>query len=177
IKLVHPDDQKLVREILENMVVKGVGCDVTKRLGGPAGDVRIIRSVGAPASEKGRIVRFFGTLIVVTEREQITKELRRSDAYLMQAQALSHTGSFGWNLSTGELVWSDETFQILDYKPNVKPTLDLVFERVHPDDIPLVRETISRASQDGKAFRFEHRLLMPDGSIKQVYVAAQPFED
>jgi hypothetical protein len=76
----------------------------------------------------------------ITEQEQMTQELRRREAYLAQAEALSHTGSFGWNVSTGDLYWSDETHQILEYKRTIKPTLELLFRRVHPvgieDSIP-----------------------------------------
>jgi PAS domain S-box-containing protein len=177
IKLVHPDDRKLVREILENMVAKGVGCDVTKRLVEPAGDVRVIRCVGAPASENGKIVRFVGTLIDITEQEQITRELRRRDAYLAQAQALSHTGSFGWNVSTGEIYWSDETFRIFELERKTKITVDLIVQRTHPDDRQAVRHVIERASSERTEFALQHRLLMPDGSIKFLEVVGRPLTD
>ena len=102
----------------------------------------------------------------IEDLKQAEDALRRREAYLAQAQVLSHTGSFGWNLSSGELYWSDETFDILGYKRTATPTLESVFEPVHPEDLALVRETLSRASQNGKGFDFEHRLLLPNGSIK-----------
>lgn len=68
----------------------------------------------------------------VAEQELITQEHRRREAYLAQAQGLSHTGSFGWSVSGGELFWSDETFRITEYDRTVKPTLELIFQRVHP---------------------------------------------
>jgi len=95
-----------------------------------------------------------------------------NEAYLSEAQRLSHTGSFGWRPSSGELLWSEETFRIFQYEQTVKPTVELVFQRVHPEDRDLVKQTIQRASQDGKDFDFEHRLLMPDGSVKHVSVVA-----
>src|SRR5207253_9020132 len=70
-----------------------------------------------------------------------TAELRRSEALLAEAQKLSHTGSFGWNVSTGELFWSEETFRVAGYDLATKPTLELVFQRVHPEDIARVQET------------------------------------
>src|SRR5216684_1613427 len=107
----------------------------------------------------------------------VNEELRRSDAYLTQAQRLSGTGSFGWRVSTGEIIWSDETFRIFQYDRSTKPTVELVLQRVHPEDAALVRQTIERASRDGRDFDFEHRLLMPDGSVKYVHVVAHALND
>src|ERR1700736_692483 len=89
---------------------------------------------------------------------------RRSETYLAEAQRLSHTGSFGWRPSTDEIIWSDETFRIFQYDRSTKPTVELVLQRVHPEDAALMQQTIERASQDGKDFDLESRLLMPDGS-------------
>ena len=102
---------------------------------------------------------------------------QRSEAYLAEAQRLSHTGSFGWRVSTGEILWSEETFRIFQYDRTTKPTVELVLQRVHPEDAALVKQTIERASQDGKDFDFEHRLLMPDGSVKHVHVVAHALSD
>jgi PAS domain S-box-containing protein len=102
------------------------------------------------------------------------EKLQQSEAYLSEAQRLSHTGSFGWRPSTGETIWSEETFRIFQYDRTAIPTVELVLHRVHPDDVAVVRETITRASQDGKDFDFERRLLMPDGLIKHVRVVGHP---
>jgi PAS domain S-box-containing protein len=103
---------------------------------------------------------------------------QRSDAYLAEGQRLSHTGSFGWRPSTGEIIWSEETFRIFQYDRTTKPTVELILQqRVHPEDAALVRQTIERASQDGKGFDFEHRLRMPDGSIKHLRIVGRPSKD
>jgi NO-binding membrane sensor protein with MHYT domain/nitrogen-specific signal transduction histidine kinase len=104
-------------------------------------------------------------------------KLQQSEAYLSEAQRLSHTGSFGWKVPTGELLWSDETFRIFQYDRTTKPTLELVLQRFHPEDAALVKQSIERAAQDGKDFDFEHRLLMPDGSVKYVHVVAHALSD
>src|SRR2546422_4876616 len=93
---------------------------------------------------------------------------QRQEAYLAEAQRLSHTGSFGWRVSTGEIIWSEETYRIFQYDRTTTPTVELVLQRVHPEDAPLVRETIERASQDGRDFEHEYRLVMPDGAVKHV---------
>src|SRR4029077_4236837 len=100
------------------------------------------------------------------------QKLNQSEAYLSEAQRLSHTGSFGWRISSGEITWSEETFRIFQYDRTTKPTVELILQRVHPEDAALVKQTIERASQDGKDFDFEHRLLMPDGSVKHLHIVA-----
>ena len=105
----------------------------------------------------------------VEELQRTNEDLANSRAYLAEAQALSHTGSAGWNVSTGELVWSDETFRIFGYDRSFKPTLQQVLERVHPEDLPRVHEALDAASHNGK-IDLENRVLMPDGSIKRVHI-------
>jgi len=112
--------------------------------------------------------------IKVAER---TAELRRAATYLAEAQRLSHTGSFGWMVSSGEIFWSEETFRIFDCDRATKPTVELVLQRVHPEDKVLVQQLLDRASRDGTDFDFEHRLLMPDGSIKYVHVVSHGMKD
>ena len=102
---------------------------------------------------------------------------RRSEAYLAEAQRLSQTGSFGWRLSTGEIFWSEETLRIFQYDRTTTPTVELILQRVHPEDAALVRQTIERASQDGKDFEHQYRLVMPDGAIKHVHVVAHALND
>jgi len=103
----------------------------------------------------------------------VNEELRRSEAYLAEAQRLSHTASFGWRVSTGEILWSDETFRIFQYDRTTKPTVELILQRVHPEDAALVQQIMERASQERNDFDFEHRLLMPDGSVKFIHIVAR----
>lgn len=109
----------------------------------------------------------------VTERKRTEHALQQSEAYLAQAQALSHTGSFGWEIATGEIIWTDETFRIFGFDPATRPNIQLVVERTHPDDRAVVQQTIDRAARDSKDFEHEYRLLMPDGSVKQVHALAR----
>jgi formate hydrogenlyase transcriptional activator len=111
------------------------------------------------------------------ERKRAEEDLRRSEAYLAEAQRLSRTGSFGWKVSSGELFWSEETYCILGYDQDTKPTLERVFQRVHPDDLGFVQQTVDRASRDGTNLDFAHRLLMPDGSVKHLHVVAHALRD
>ena len=105
-----------------------------------------------------------------TKVAERTAELQRSEAYLAEAQRLSHTGSFGWDVSSGKLYWSEETFRIFECDRADQPTVEFVLQRTHPDDRARVQQTIDRAAQERKDLDFEHRLLMPDGSVKYVHV-------
>src|SRR5216683_6092464 len=107
----------------------------------------------------------------------VNDELRRSEAYLAEAQRLSRTGSFGWRVSTGEIIWSEETFRIFQYDRPTKPSVEVILQRVHREDAASVKETVERASQDGKDFEHEYRLVMPDGSVKRVHVVARALND
>jgi PAS domain S-box-containing protein len=107
------------------------------------------------------------------ERKRAEESLRQSEDYLAEAQRLSHTGSVGWNVSSGEIYWSEETYKIFEYDPAVKPTLELTFRRIHPDDRDRVQQIIDRAAEARANLDFEHRLLMLDGSVKRVHVLAR----
>jgi len=103
--------------------------------------------------------------------------LSTREAYLAEAQRLSRTGSFGWNTQTGELVWSDETFRIFEYPPAVTPSVELVLKRTHPEDVALVQGLVDRVSHGGSEWDLEHRLLMPDGSVKYIRAVAHVVAD
>jgi signal transduction histidine kinase len=112
-----------------------------------------------------------------TELSRAAVALRRSEAYLAEAQQLSHTGSFGWNLSSGEIYWSDETYRIVGLDRSTKPTFERVYQRIHPDDRIFVQQILDSAFRDRTAVDFEHRLLMPDGSVKCIRVLAKAVRD
>jgi signal transduction histidine kinase len=103
--------------------------------------------------------------------------LQQSEAFLAEAQRLSKTGSFGWSVSTGEIRWSEETFRIFQYDRAMKPTVELILRRVHPEDAVYVKQTIESASMNGESFEHEYRLLMPDNTIKCVHVVAHALSD
>jgi DNA-binding NtrC family response regulator len=118
------------------------------------------------------VVRALRAATEVAERKRAEKALRRSEAFLTEAQRLSRTGSFGWNVLTGEITWSDETYRIFQYDPRTTPTLDLVRKRTHPEDREFVSQTLGHASSGGTSFDVEHRLLMDSGGVKYVRVVA-----
>jgi PAS domain S-box-containing protein len=113
----------------------------------------------------------------IRKQERIQAALLRSEIYLNEAQSLSNTGSFWWNVSSGELIWSDQTFRICGVDLTTKPTLEFVVERTHPDDRAAVQKAIDHASREGAGYDIEHRFLLPDGSVKYVHVVARGQRD
>ncbi|WOD16981.1 ATP-binding protein [Paraburkholderia kirstenboschensis] len=114
----------------------------------------------------------------ITERRRAEDLLRKSQAqYFAEAQKLSRTGSFGWNFSSGEVFWSEQTFSIFEYDPAVAPTIELVRQRMHPEDIRVLEELLAQASGSSADFDIEHRLLFPDGRTKHLRVVAHATND
>jgi signal transduction histidine kinase/CheY-like chemotaxis protein len=108
------------------------------------------------------------------ERKKAEQAFRSSEMYLAEAQRLSLTGSFGWNPASGKIYWSDETYRIFQCEPGMEPTIQLALDRTHPDDRKHLRQILDRASIERAEFIAEHRLVMPDGSIKHVRAVAHP---
>src|SRR6266404_111796 len=105
-----------------------------------------------------------------------TADLQRSEAYLAEAQRLSHCGSFAVNVFREGIYWSEETYRIFECDPANEPTLELILERTHPEDRDLVRQVSNQAQQERRHFHLEHRLLMPNGSVKHIEVVAHAVE-
>jgi len=174
---VHPQDRESMANLIKGILAKPSPFDATKRIVRPDGEVRYIRCVGVPVVENQSLKKYVGSAIDVTEHELVTQELRRREAYLAEAQRLSHTGSFGWRPDDGELVWSDETYCIFEYGNTLRPTVDSVVQRVHPQDRALVQQVIDRASLTSADFEHEYRLLMADGRVKHVHAIAHAVQN
>jgi PAS domain S-box-containing protein len=110
--------------------------------------------------------------VATEDLTRIEATLLHSEMYLTEAQRLSGTGSFGWNVATTDIIWSEQTFRIFGCDRTTKPTVELIVQRTHPEDRDAVQNTIDRATREGKDFDHEYRLLMPDGSVKYVHAKA-----
>ena len=119
------------------------------------------------------VVRALREATEITDRKRAEDSLRRSETYLAEAQRLSSTGSFGWNVSTGEIFWSEESFRIFEFDRATTPTLDLIIrERIHPEDVAAYRQVVEYAAHGGQDYAHEYRLRMPDGRVKHLHVVA-----
>ena len=120
---------------------------------------------------------FTGYLRDITEPKRAEEKLRRSEAFLAEAQQLSRIGSFSWRVETDEIIWSEELHRIFEIDSDVRVTLDMIGTRVHPDDLSAFREHVERSRRDGSDVQLEMRLQMPDRTVKYVHVVAHCRED
>ena len=179
LKRVHPEDRP---QIEQRAKMEASGKEWTESHGDfrivlPDGSIKHLHSVAHPVTQSGEVTEVIGTVMDVTEHELLTQELRRREAYLAEAQKLSHTGSFGWKPDAGEIVWSDETYRIFEYDRSVKPTIDSVTQRVHPQDRADFQKVIDGASRGATDFEHAYRLLLPDGGVKHVHAIAHVLQD
>jgi PAS domain S-box-containing protein len=111
----------------------------------------------------------------ITERKLAEEKLRRSEACLAEGQRLSHTGSWAWNVHTGDLFWSQEQFRIFGLDPEkVKPTYEMAFEMVHPEDRSILRRDFEKAVNEQCDFEANYRITRPDGTIRHMHSLSHP---
>lgn len=115
---------------------------------------------------------FTGFIRDISKRKQAERALRRSQSLLIASQHLSLTGSFSWKVATGEIRWSEQLYRIFESEPGAPITLDLITSRIHPDDVPILNDIYDRARYGVSDLECDHRLLMPDGSVKYLHTVA-----
>ena len=167
----HPDDLPMVQEKLTAAIFDRTMVDFEHRLLMPNGAVKHVRVVFQNIAPEHADPEFLGAATDITERKHAEEKLRRSEAYLAEAQRLSLTGSFGWRVGDDTHVWSDETFRIFGYDRSAVATLESMLRRVHPQDLAMVQHLIARV-EAGSDADHEFRLLMADGSVKHVHIVA-----
>jgi PAS domain S-box-containing protein len=175
-ELVHPEDMQIVVQAAEDACLGARRYDVEYRVVRPNGEVRFVHSQGdVIRDESDRPRRVFGMVQDITQRRSAEEELRRSEAYLTEAQRLSHTGSWAWNVSTGEVLWSREIYRIFGLDPEqMSLNFDLIVKLRHPEDRALAEQTLKDAVRERRDFEFESRIVLPDGSIRHVRSVGRP---
>ena len=177
-KVLHPDDFSRTLDAFNHAIQTGTSYRAVHRLRRADGEYRWHDARGEPLRDRqGRIIQWYGLSVDIDEGKRAEDRLRRNEAYLAEAERLSHTGSFGWTPSTGETHWSDESFRIFEYDLSVQPTIERVLQRIHPDDRAMMRQLVDEASRGAKNFDVTLRLLMPDGSVKFVHVLGHAVKD
>jgi len=182
LRLVHPEDRDRFNERIDKAFREKTDFVQDYRIVLTNGTVKHIHGIGHPVlDETGNIIEYVGTDVDVTERKRAEEALQRSEAYLAEAQKLTHTGSWVWNVRTDALFWSQEVFRIYDYDPKhmAHPTWDF-FERIHPEDRPRFEQRKKRLASAQKEWadsKIDFRIVLPDGTIKHLQSIAHPVID
>ncbi len=175
---VHAEDLPRVVQIFSGSITSGNPHDYEARLRRFDGVYRWFQVRGRPVRDaNGRILRWCVLLTDIDERKRAEDALKRSEAFLAEGQRLSQIGTFSWRVETDEITWSEELYRIFGFEREVPVTLDLIGTRVHPEDIPLMNDMVERARGAVRDFEYEHRLLMPDGSVKYLHLIAHGIRD
>ncbi len=172
---IHPDDRSMMREFIDETSSGEKDFDVTHRLLMPDGSVKFVHVLSHALKDAVGNLEIVGALMDVTENTCLyrdlaereaglverTAALRRSEAYLAEAQGLSHTGSAAYN-DTTILNWSDETYRILGFDPRKGlPSRAAVLQRIHPDDRERALEEAQQAVGQKRDYRLEYKSNYP----------------
>lgn len=175
---IHPDDLDRMLSYWRTAIASGEPVEIEGRLRRFDGESRwFLFRANAVRDESGTIVKWYGTNTDIDDRKRAEEQVRRSEAFLVEGQRLSHTGTYSWRPDTGEITWSKELYRIFEVQPGTPITLDLTLTRIHPDDIPSVREVETRGLQSASDYEHSFRVLLPDGRIKFVHVMARATRD
>jgi PAS domain S-box-containing protein len=169
--MVHPDDLPSFDAVIAQGM-KGIDVDFVFRIVTSRGAIKHIRGVARVMEQVAGRPLFIGALQDVTQSKVEEEQVRRSEAFLAEAQRLTRIGSFSWRIEDNEIRWSDELCRIFEFEPGVHVTFDLIGSRVHPEDLPLMSDMIGKAQRAASHLAYEHRIVMPDHSIKHLNFTA-----
>ncbi|MDZ4866480.1 MAG: PAS domain-containing protein [Alphaproteobacteria bacterium] len=174
---IHPDDQEHLTTFWKNLLAAGEPGQAEARLLRHDGTYRwFIMRANPMRDESGAIVKWYGVNTDIEDRKHTEQELSRSEAFLSQGESVSETGSFLWRLSTNEITWSQQLYRIFGFEPGSLVTLERIAALVHPEDLPRMDDMVARARM-GRDSEYEHRLLLPDGTVKYLHFVARATRD
>ena len=172
--VVHPDDREAAQARWQQSLTTGEPMESEARYRCAAtGEYRwFLCRAEAVRDEKGNIVRWYGILTDIEDRKRMEQSLRRSEAYLEEAQRLTHTGSWAYRPAVDLAIHgSKEMFRILGLDPELRlPDMSEFLDIIHPEDRATVTECLERAFRDKTDFAYESRILLRDGTAKHIHV-------
>jgi PAS domain S-box-containing protein len=176
-KLIYPPDWAAVVESLRHAAETG-DVSVEFRVVWPDGSIHWLMAQGQMFfDDQERPLRMVGFTADISSRKLVEEELRRSEAFLAEGQHLARVGNFTWRVATNEINWSEQLYRIFELEAGTPMTLELIGSRVHPDDMPLLYDMVKSAGRGVSDFEYEHRVLLPDGSIKYLHLIAHRTPD
>ncbi len=174
-QFVHPDDLPETLKAFHHAIETGTSYEAVHRVRRSDGEFRWHRERGEPLRDReGRIIQWYGLSIDVDEAKKAEDRLRRSEAYLAEAQRLSHSGVAAYN-ETATLYGSEETYRIWGFDPaQGVPSREAVFQRIHPDDRDRLNAEVQRAVSERRDYSAAYRIVLPDGTIKHIETIGRP---
>ena len=176
-RIVHPEDLPVVLEKWLADMAAGRPSEDEMRLRRADGEYRWFLIRTAPLrDEQGNLVKWYGVSIDIEDRKRAQEELKRSESQLAEAQKLSHTGSWVYDVSRGLIThWSAEMYRIWQLDPEKGlPSVQIVRDRIHQEDLPRVFESGQRAEQHGVDQEVNFRIVLPDGSLRYLHMVGHP---
>jgi PAS domain S-box-containing protein len=172
---VHPADYPETAKAFYHAIQTGTSYEGLMRLRRADGVFRWHQARCEPLrDQQGRVVQWYGLSVDIDERKKGEDLLRRSEAYLAEAQSLGHAGSAAYN-ETAVLYWSEENYRIFGFDPREGlPSREAALQRIHPDDRERAREEARKAVEQKKDYTLEFRILLPDGTVKYTELRAHP---
>jgi PAS domain S-box-containing protein len=174
---VHPDDLSVLVDYWRTIIASGQSGEIEARLRRFDGVYRWFLFRATPSlDDNGRVVKWYGTNTDIEERKRAEQALRRSEAYLAEAQRLTHTGSCAIDGTSREtLYWSEEMFRLFGFDPQQGlPMWDQWLQRIHPEDRDRVKMAGDRTFIKKVDCDVEFRIVKPDGTLKQIHGIGHP---
>jgi PAS domain S-box-containing protein len=173
---VHPADLPQVRAAWQHAIDTGQPYEFEHRIRRRDGEYRWFQSRGLPLrGADGQIVRWYNLLTDIHARRDTEEKLRRSEAELLEAQRLSHAGSWRHELASGIFTVSPEVLRIRGVE-SAEPlsTIDRMYRGIHPNDRSRVKDTYEAAQRRKGEFDAEYRIVLDDGTIKHLHTIGHP---
>jgi len=176
LRRVHPEDVTRVQQTLQRVAQQGKGYEHEYRLSMPDGSIKHVRVVARALSDEAGNVEFVGAVMDVTAARQLERTLREREAYLAEAQRLTHTGSGAWQVADDEAVYlSEEWYRIYGFDPcHGLSAWKERLPRMHPDDQAKVKLAKDEAIRNKSDYQVEHRIVLPDGTVKHTETVGHP---
>jgi PAS domain S-box-containing protein len=175
---VHPDDLNNLIAMLRGMIDSDQAAECEGRLRRFDGEYRwFLLRTNPLRDESGKTFKWYGTKTDIDDLKRAEERLRRSQAFIAEGQRLARLGGFSWRVESGQITWTDQLYRIFEFELGSLVTLERIGSRVHPEDIPLLGDMIERAQRAASDLDYEHRVLMPNQSVKYLHLVAHGTQD